>query len=122
MSCAHCPCKATCLEWPVFCEWAAADPPDPVHLRTIRERSAMGVTPAYPSAAGLARNLATDLWAWAVSGFTMATDEERARRLGICGACEFFDAGPRRCKHMGCGCFLAEKVKLRTAKCPVGKW
>lgn len=80
--------------------------------------------PAYPSAATQAANLAGSLWAWAVSGFSMATEAESARRISICESCEFFDPGPRRCKHLGCGCFLDQKVKLKTARCPLPepKW
>ena len=77
---------------------------------------------AYPSSARLAANLATDLWAWAVSGFMTTTEEERVRRISICEACEYFDPGPRRCKHLGCGCYLDEAVKLQTKHCPIGKW
>jgi hypothetical protein len=126
MNCEHCPVEGSCLAWPAFCEWAAEDPPDPVRLAHIRNRSAMGENPpaAYPSPARLAANLATDLWSWAVSGFMTTTEEERVRRISICEACEYFDPGPRRCKHLGCGCYLDEAVKLKTKHCPLKppKW
>jgi len=112
------------LRWPIFCEWAAEQPPDPVKLAHIRNRSAMGENPpaAYPSPARLAANLSRALWDWAVSGFSMASEEEAARRISICESCEYFDAGPRRCKHLGCGCYLDAKVKLKTEHCPVNRW
>jgi hypothetical protein len=48
--CPGCPCKSICLRWPGFCRWAAEEPPDPVKLRHICERSARGPTPPRPPA------------------------------------------------------------------------
>jgi hypothetical protein len=45
MSCPNCPCRENCLGWRIFCAWAAEDPPDPVKIRHIRARSAMGPSP-----------------------------------------------------------------------------
>jgi len=45
MSCERCPCPDVCLAWPIFCEWAAEEPADPVKLRHICARSAMGAIP-----------------------------------------------------------------------------
>lgn len=42
MSCPRCPCPDACLAWPIFCQWAAEEPADPVRLRHIIARSAMG--------------------------------------------------------------------------------
>jgi hypothetical protein len=43
---------------------------------------------------------------------------EADRRIKICNDCEHFTNN--RCKI--CGCFMAAKVKLNTAKCPIKKW
>lgn len=40
MKCAQCPCAGRCVEWPVFCAWAATG--DPVLLAHIRHRSEHG--------------------------------------------------------------------------------
>lgn len=86
------------------------------HVREIAGRPAH----EFPSLPAMAVNLAGALWDWAVSGFEMASEEEQARRLAICGPCPFHDDG--RCRHLGCGCFLAAKVKLKTQHCPISKW
>jgi hypothetical protein len=61
-----------------------------VKLAHIRARSAPA---SYPPLAQQAANLAGSLWAWAVSGFTTTTEEERARRLAICRDCPQWDGG-----------------------------
>lgn len=125
MKCGHCPvAEGVCHgeSVPRMCQ--LADPSHPDHdprYAPLLVEQAKGV---YPSPAGLVANFAADLWSWAVSGFMTTTEEERARRIAICESCEFFDPGPRRCKHLGCGCFLDEAVKLKTKHCPLNppKW
>lgn len=46
------------------------------------------------------------------------TDEERARRLAICGACDFLENG--RCSL--CRCPVSFKARLETWHCDLGKW
>lgn len=85
----------------------------------------MGDAPAsYPPVMTQAANLSRALWDWAVSGFAMASEAEVKRRLAICEACEYFDPGPRRCKHLGCGCYLDAKTRMRSEHCPLPtpKW
>ncbi len=51
--------------------------------------------------------------------------EEQARRLAICHACaEWYDPIQDRCRHGGCGCFLALKTRIATQHCPLDppKW
>jgi hypothetical protein len=71
-------------------------------------------------AAGLAENAAR----WARHGFPVASEETLAARLAACHACEFWDArgfgGSGRCRK--CGCSTQAKLRMATAKCPVGKW
>lgn len=86
-------------------------------LRFVRE-IAEAPTSAYPPAMEQAGNLSRALWDWTVSGFSMASEVERNRRLEICTGCEFFAAG--RCRK--CGCFTQPKAAIKTSHCPIGKW
>jgi hypothetical protein len=123
--CQKCPCPDACDRSPAYCLWAAEDPPDPVKLRHICEASARRRDPAaFPPLTIQAVNLGRAFWDWAVSGFSMATEAEQARRLEVCRACEWFVPESVRCRHMGCGCYLTVKVKLLTSHCPLSspKW
>ncbi len=48
------------------------------------------------------------------------SEEEKARRLEICGACEFFEKVKSRCSK--CGCYMETKAKFNSVKCPIDKW
>lgn len=41
-------------------------------------------------------------------------------RLNICKTCPEFFSLTTQCKK--CGCFMAAKTKLESAKCPLNKW
>ncbi len=73
-----------------------------------------------PSAGAMAASLARSFWDWAVSGFSAAPHEAQRERLNACIACPEWDSGARRCRI--CGCFTDVKVRLRTERCPIGKW
>jgi hypothetical protein len=45
---------------------------------------------------------------------------EENRRLAICNGCNFFRAKRQRCAK--CGCFVSLKARMRTGRCPIGKW
>jgi hypothetical protein len=47
-------------------------------------------------------------------------DEESADRYAKCLACPSLIKTTKQCKE--CGCFMAMKVKLKNATCPLGKW
>lgn len=47
-------------------------------------------------------------------------DEESARRFATCLECPSLIQSTKQCKE--CGCFMAMKVKLKNATCPLGKW
>ncbi len=106
----------------------AADPANPSLARSIVNRSRMaagleqvrGEPAGYPPLATQAGNLAGALWSWAVSGFSMASDEEQERRQIICLNCDQWSNG--RCRL--CGCYTSAKVRLRTEHCPLPepKW
>lgn len=121
MSCTKCPCPDICLQREDLCHLAAQDPNE-VSLRHICARSAMDRGVSMPSVVTQATNLAHSLWDWATSGFKMASEEEQARRLGICADCQHWVASSRRCSV--CGCLLAYKVQMKSEHCPLAepKW
>jgi len=49
-----------------------------------------------------------------------ADDELANKRLDICLGCDRLIKATKQCKE--CGCFMALKVKLQGAVCPLGKW
>jgi hypothetical protein len=123
MPCAHCPCPEVCLAREIWCqEWAPSGDPGKRRHICDRSRIAAGLEGPreYPPIAHQAANLGRALWDWAVAGFAIASEEEQARRLAICGDCPLRNAEDRRCWR--CGCYTDAKVKLRTEHCPEGKW
>lgn len=57
-----------------------------------------------------------------VGGLRNVDDQERARRLAICGTCPQFDAARIVCTHRACGCDLEAKARWQEQRCPLGKW
>jgi hypothetical protein len=49
-----------------------------------------------------------------------ALSEKAQSRLNICKSCPELTKLTIQCKK--CGCFMAAKVKLDEATCPLGKW
>ena len=49
-----------------------------------------------------------------------ATEEVAEERLTICKACPELIQVTKSCRQ--CGCFMALKVKLAKASCPLEKW
>jgi hypothetical protein len=82
--------------------------------------------PAYPSLweqAGNAAKAAAGVVSAVAHGQPVAaSEEEQARRLAICHACEFFDATQGRCTK--CGCLGAWKTWVASQRCPLEppKW
>jgi hypothetical protein len=48
------------------------------------------------------------------------SEEIAASRYEICKACPHLIKMTKQCSK--CGCFMAAKVKLKEAACPIGKW
>lgn len=98
--------------------------PDAVELadRTPEVRS----LPAYPAWTAMAGNLASAVGgvvSAAVHGEAIvASEEEQARRLAICHACESYDPVGGRCRD--CGCYLSWKTRIASQHCPLDppKW
>lgn len=72
-----------------------------------------------------------------LNGTMFVSDEEKNRRLEICGNCKHFGSyrqgfcgkpviGNKVKKGRGevrlCGCYMPAKVTLKWARCPLGKW
>lgn len=55
-----------------------------------------------------------------IRGKPKVTEEEYNKRLEICKGCQFFKASSFRCTK--CGCKMRLKARLRSKKCPIGKW
>ena len=49
-----------------------------------------------------------------------AGDDLAKQRLDMCLSCPELIQLTVQCKK--CGCFMAAKTKLESAKCPIGKW
>lgn len=61
------------------------------------------------------------------TGMKTRTDEEVAARLQICQSCESFNADKGYCTKCGCRCnsnqsAFTNKIRMKTQKCPEGKW
>lgn len=61
---------------------------------------------------------------WAVSGFQKTSNKVYNQRLEICKGCEFWDkeAFMHTGRCLKCGCSTKAKLRLKTEKCPIGKW
>jgi hypothetical protein len=49
-----------------------------------------------------------------------ASEELASERYGICQSCPEITKLTNQCKK--CGCFMAAKVRLEKATCPLAKW
>ena len=45
---------------------------------------------------------------------------ESNNRMSICSSCPHMIKATVQCAK--CGCFMKAKTKLKSAKCPIGKW
>ena len=70
------------------------------------------------------KTFARSMIIWAKKLFPITSKLTYEKRMAICKGCEFHDPnGWRgRGKCLKCGCCTAAKAKLRTEKCPIGKW
>ena len=61
---------------------------------------------------------------WAFDRFRIVSSREHKRRLAICRTCPSLDPngwnGSGKC--LECGCAVKAKTKIRSQKCPIGKW
>ena len=54
------------------------------------------------------------------AGNPKRTDEETARIICICEACEEYNKKKMRC--YACGCYMKNKIPWETTHCKIGKW
>jgi hypothetical protein len=131
--CEGCPIPDICLRRPVYCDWMAKEPRNPVQERTVinAARRAKGLPPisgqisGYPSLATQAIN-ATKAIGRVVAAIAKGepvyvSADEQERRRAICLPCEHNGEKPPgiRCKLCGCG---GLKLALATEACKAGKW
>jgi hypothetical protein len=70
------------------------------------------------------KNFIKSMAFWAKNLFPVASKKTYEKRLSICSGCEFYDPSgwKGRGKCLKCGCCTSAKAKLKTEKCPIGKW
>ena len=73
----------------------------------------------YPSAPDLAKNLFETAKQLARDPLPAGEDVYERRRK-ICDECKYYDELQNRCRK--CGCMLMAKLRIKHARCPVGKW
>lgn len=77
----------------------------------------------YPKLGQMASTFAkaiVDETKYIVSGSGLLNQDEVNKRIEVCNSCEFFVKDDKRC--IKCGCFIKIKARMRSQKCPIGKW
>ena len=122
-ACPDCPCADICLRREAWCLAMAAPEPSPMLAKSICDRSR--IEHAKSDGPGLIQVVGNALAAAGRVAVAVAKGEAvrvpadvRAARLSICEACEDFNPESRRCRHVGCGCFLDVKTWGATEACP----
>lgn len=98
---------------------------DRVHWFAITRKHVTRSAPTAPTISEMLINFSGAMARWFGSGLALATREQWAERMRICGGCQHWSpearAGLGHCTAPGCGC---TKLKhwLATEKCPLGKW
>lgn len=54
------------------------------------------------------------------NGMVNVSDNIKEERMSICKSCPFFNSANTTCNQ--CGCYLEEKTKWASEKCPLDKW
>lgn len=70
------------------------------------------------SVCGKAKGLAKSVGTWVGSGMPLAGLAIINHRMTLCRTCDHFNG--HLCAK--CGCLMAVKTRMATAKCPEGKW
>lgn len=70
------------------------------------------------------KTFSKSIYKWAKAGFLKTSKKQLAQRTEICRGCEFWDKkawnGTGKCTK--CGCSTWAKLRIKTEKCPIGKW
>lgn len=54
------------------------------------------------------------------NGMVNVSDSVKEERMNICKSCPLFNSSNTTCNQ--CGCYLVEKTKWASEKCPIDKW
>lgn len=54
------------------------------------------------------------------NGMVNVSDSVKKERMNICKSCPLFNPSNTTCNQ--CGCYLEEKTKWASEKCPLDKW
>lgn len=73
-----------------------------------------------PTIAQKAVNLVKAVVKHVANGMVNVSDSVKEERMNICKSCPFFNSSNTTCNQ--CGCYLAEKTKWASEKCPIDKW
>ena len=80
--------------------------------------------PKEPQLHAKVKTLTKSIYRWARAGFLKTSKKQLDQRMEICRGCEFWDSeawsGTGKCKK--CGCSTWAKLRIKTEKCPIGKW
>jgi hypothetical protein len=98
-------------------EWGVVSHTDDQHGLTVLSRDPRDKKPL-PSTIQMAASLASSLVGYVASGLASASAELVEARLNVCSLCP--QRNDVRCGM--CGCFLAEKAKIKNADCPLALW
>lgn len=97
-------------KWPL---WEYKEPPKPKKKKQKEPPLRVKVKTLFKST-----------YKWAIAGFLKTSPKQLDHRMNICKGCEFWDKeawnGTGKCTK--CGCSTWAKLRMRTEKCPIGKW
>jgi hypothetical protein len=102
------------------------DPENPIQPRVYYTRAKQEPATAQgsPALSQQISNFAGSMKGWAKDRFRVVSPQVHEERLAVCRSCPFFDSsgwgGAGKCTK--CGCAVPAKTKLRSEKCPAGKW
>jgi hypothetical protein len=97
---------------------------NPDQIEVVREMVETEDISKYPSNFQMARNVFKEAWKSTKevikTGQLLVNAEIAQSRYLTCIGCEFFNKEDKRCTQ--CGCFMEQKVHLKTAQCPKQIW
>jgi hypothetical protein len=99
---------------------ASADKANPTNIKRI---SGCCDNKSYPSLTSMGGNFVSALAREAKSlvvGEKAIDKDVFNQRITTCQSCEHFVVDSSRC--LKCGCFIKIKARMRSQKCPIGKW
>lgn len=80
------------------------------------------MTPEMPTPLARVGNFLTAVVNTARDGFRATEWNDATKRSLVCFNCELLRRSDWVCQHPACGCFIELKVRVRSERCPLGKW